>query len=120
MLGDEPALAVALRNLLDNAVKYSPGTAAVEVSCEAGDGALRVRVRDLGLGLSPEDLPVVFRRFTRGSAAERTGAPGTGRSNEVLDGPGAGDAAVFSVAGEQASSKPVSAASAPSARGRAM
>jgi len=78
VLGDEPALAVALRNLLDNAVKYSPGTEAVEVSCEAGERDVRIRVRDFGLGLSPEDQQVVFRRFTRGSAAERTGAPGTG------------------------------------------
>ncbi len=34
VLGDEPALAVALRNLLDNAVKYAPGTDVIEVSCE--------------------------------------------------------------------------------------
>ncbi len=78
ILADRPALAVALRNLLDNAVKYSPGTSAIDVSCEASGNTVSIRVRDFGLGLTPTERQDVFRRFTRGSAAERTGAPGTG------------------------------------------
>jgi len=60
----------ALANLVDNAVKYSPGTITVVVT------GRRVEVRDDGPGIAPSDQPHVFDRFYR-SAEART-EPGSG------------------------------------------
>jgi len=62
----------AVRNLVDNAVKYSPPGEPVEISL--ADGLLSVR--DHGPGISEEDRPHVFDRFYRG--AEARGRPGSG------------------------------------------
>jgi two-component system sensor histidine kinase MprB len=66
------ALERAIGNLLDNAAKWSPPGAEIEVS--VGDG--EVRVRDHGPGIAEEDLPYVFDRFYRARAAR--GLPGSG------------------------------------------
>jgi two-component system sensor histidine kinase MprB len=66
-------LARAVNNLLDNAVKWSPAGAAVEIDVEPG-GVLTVR--DHGPGIDPGDLPHVFERFYRARAAR--GLPGAG------------------------------------------
>jgi two-component system, OmpR family, sensor histidine kinase MprB len=62
----------AVNNLIDNAVKYSPPGAPVEIRL-AGS---RLSVRDHGPGISVEDLPHIFDRFYRG--AEARGRPGSG------------------------------------------
>jgi two-component system sensor histidine kinase MprB len=62
----------ALANLLDNAAKWSPPGASVEVA--VGDGS--VTVRDHGPGIDDADLPYVFDRFYRARSAR--GMPGSG------------------------------------------
>ena len=62
----------AIANLLDNAVKWGPPEGAVEVHVRSG----RLDVRDHGPGIAPADLPRVFDRFYRSSAAR--GLPGSG------------------------------------------
>jgi two-component system, OmpR family, sensor histidine kinase MprB len=62
----------AIGNLLDNAAKWSPPGAPVEVDVRDG----RVVVRDHGPGIADEDLPYVFDRFYRARAAR--GMPGSG------------------------------------------
>ena len=76
--GDRPALASAVWNLLDNAVKYSPSsrTVWVEVGDDAGRAALRVR--DEGLGIPKGEQAQVFAKFFRGEAARAQGIRGTG------------------------------------------
>ncbi len=73
-------LARLLTNLLDNAAKFSPPDAPVEVGLTAyGDGSgdgLELTVRDHGPGIAPEDLPYVFDRFYRAEAARAL--PGSG------------------------------------------
>jgi two-component system sensor histidine kinase MprB len=64
----------AVSNLLDNAVKWTPAGAAVEV--HAGGGA--VSVRDHGPGIADEDLPYVFDRFYRAQAARGLRGSGLG------------------------------------------
>jgi len=62
----------AVSNLIDNAVKYSPPGAPVEIRLRGEE----LTVRDHGPGISAEDLPYVFDRFYRG--AEARGRPGSG------------------------------------------
>ncbi len=67
----------AVNNLIDNAVKYSPAGAPVEIRLVGRDGnGAELTVRDHGPGIAVEDLPQVFDRFYRG--AEARGRPGSG------------------------------------------
>lgn len=62
----------AISNLVDNAIKFSSGTSAVEIHV----GSKRVEVRDHGPGISDEDKPHVFDRFYR--ATSTRSMPGSG------------------------------------------
>lgn len=70
--GRSARLERAIGNLLDNARKWSPPDAPIEVRVDAG----RVSVRDHGPGVPPEERSRVFGRFARGAAVE--GVPGSG------------------------------------------
>ena len=74
---DREALAQAVWNLLDNAVKYSGEHAAVHVEVEAGD-KVAIRVRDEGIGIPPSERKRILRKFVRGSSAKAYGVKGTG------------------------------------------
>jgi two-component system sensor histidine kinase MprB len=77
LLGDANALERAVLNLLDNAVKWSPPTATVEVRLVPTDrGTAVVDVADTGPGIAEADLPYIFERFYRSSAARTL--PGSG------------------------------------------
>jgi signal transduction histidine kinase len=69
--GHREALAAALRNLVENAIRATPEGGAVIVA--AGPGAT-LRVRDEGEGLSPERLAILVQRHSRADHASRTGA----------------------------------------------
>ena len=74
---DEGQIRLAVRNLLDNALKYTPEHGTVRVSIDAGTtGDAVVSVDDSGAGISPEDLPHIFDRFWR--ADRSRSAEGTG------------------------------------------
>ncbi|MGH9064562.1 MAG: sensor histidine kinase [Acidimicrobiales bacterium] len=74
--GDPARLGRAVTNLLDNAAKWGPPGAAVEVSVRAAQGWAEVEVRDHGPGIPPGDLPFVFERFYRAGGDRRL--PGSG------------------------------------------
>ena len=63
MVVDGQRLDQILRNLLENALKFSPGDEGVRVSAGARDGVLRLEVSDRGVGIAPDDLPLIFERF---------------------------------------------------------
>ncbi|MBC7437816.1 MAG: sensor histidine kinase N-terminal domain-containing protein [Bdellovibrionales bacterium] len=75
--GDAEALRMMLRNLLDNAVKYSPCPGQVDVDLqEDAQGAAVLAVEDSGPGIRPDERELVFDRFYRSpeAAAHATGS----------------------------------------------
>ena len=64
--GDGPRLHRALLNLLDNALRYSPEGATIEVGLRSSGDWWLIDVRDHGVGLSDEDRSHMFERFYRG------------------------------------------------------
>jgi len=71
---DPKWLRVVLRQLLTNAVRYSPAGAAVTVGVAAEPGGATIAVADRGVGIPPEDLPRVFDRFFTGANGQAFGA----------------------------------------------
>jgi len=82
VLGDRDALATLLRNLVDNAVRYTPGGGRVDVSVEDphGTGA-RLTVTDNGPGIPREERARVFDRFYRRAGAD---PPGSGLGLSIV------------------------------------
>ncbi len=78
--GSPEQLRMVIRNLLDNAIKYTPAGGVITVAAEAADGAVQVTVRDSGIGIPEEALPHIFDRFYRVDAARsrRQGGAGLG------------------------------------------
>jgi signal transduction histidine kinase len=66
------------RNLIHNAVKYSPPGSAVEVDARQVGDMVQIAVRDYGPGISEAAFPFVFERFQRSEQAIASGAPGLG------------------------------------------
>ncbi|MGH3104061.1 MAG: ATP-binding protein [Gaiellaceae bacterium] len=77
VVGDRDRLAQVVGNLLSNAIKYSPDGGVVAVIGERAGNAVRVRVRDEGLGVPDDQQPQIFTKFFRGDAAA-SGISGTG------------------------------------------
>jgi signal transduction histidine kinase len=70
---DRNRMRQVLANLLDNAVKYTPGGGRIDVAAFADDTGVRMTVADTGIGIPPEELPHIWDRLYRGdkSRAER-------------------------------------------------
>ena len=77
--GDGRRLAQVFRNLLDNAIKYSPTSSRVDVTASAdGRGHVVVRVADRGIGIPLADQEKIFQRFYRVDPSRSKSTPGTG------------------------------------------
>jgi two-component system, sensor histidine kinase len=63
--GDPVRLEQMIGNLLGNAIKYTPARGHIRVTAHADAGSVVVRVRDTGVGISPDYLPHVFDLFTQ-------------------------------------------------------
>jgi signal transduction histidine kinase len=75
---DREALRRAIRNLLENAVKYSPECRTIWVDGRVNHRKVAISVRDRGMGIDPREHRDVFQKFVRGSAAKKAGIKGTG------------------------------------------
>jgi signal transduction histidine kinase len=71
-----------MRNLIDNAIKYTQGSGTIMVSARSAGGEIEIRVTDTGIGIPAESLPHIFDRFYRVDAARsrKTGGAGLGLS----------------------------------------
>jgi two-component system sensor histidine kinase SenX3 len=79
VMGDEDLLVTALRNLLENAVAYSPDKTRVDVSTRRVSGnAVEISVSDQGIGIPERDLERIFERFYRVDPARSRATGGTG------------------------------------------
>jgi len=72
ILSDRRLVGMVLQNLLDNAVRYTPSGGEVFFEAETDEAGLLLRVKDTGIGISPEDQQRVFERFYQAEYA-RTG-----------------------------------------------
>jgi two-component system, OmpR family, sensor histidine kinase BaeS len=73
--GDPDRLRDIFRNLLENAIKYSPHGGGLEVTVRQSAERTQIDVRDRGIGIAQEHLPYIFDRFYR-AEDERTSAVG--------------------------------------------
>ena len=78
VFGNAEELRTAVANLLDNAVKYSGSKVDVEVRVETGEKSVVLEVRDSGVGIPPEELKRIFKRFYRVSNRSLAQVKGTG------------------------------------------
>ena len=76
--GDRDRLQQVLTNLIDNAVKFSPGGQEVKVSAYRENSRVRVDVIDRGPGVPREQQRLIFEKFGRATSPGSPGKPGTG------------------------------------------
>ncbi|GAB4221672.1 MAG: HAMP domain-containing sensor histidine kinase [Spirochaetales bacterium] len=77
---DPNRLRQVVGNLLDNALKYSPPDSSIHVEAQPEGSGIVLRVRDEGEGISPEELPHIWKRLYRGNRARRVPGIGLGLS----------------------------------------
>jgi len=77
--GDHDALRRVIRNLIDNAIKYTPSGGVITVSARETDNRIAVSVGDTGKGIPEADLPHVFEKFYRAASEDdQTGTAASG------------------------------------------
>lgn len=103
VLGMESHLVTALRNLLTNAINYSPRGTSVAVATRLANDVVEISVTDQGMGIPESELQRVFERFYRVDQARSrvTGGTGLGLSivKHVAENHG-GEVGVWSILGE--------------------
>ncbi|MBG6190518.1 two-component system sensor histidine kinase SenX3 [Arthrobacter sp. CAN_A212] len=82
--GDPDLLMTAFRNLIDNAIRYSPEGTRVGVGLRSRDGLAQISVTDQGIGITPEEQERVFERFYRIDAARSRQTGGTGLGLSIV------------------------------------
>jgi signal transduction histidine kinase len=76
--GDELQLHQAVRNLVTNAIKYTPDGGTITLSLEHETNMAKIKVQDTGYGIPAEDLPFIFDRFYRVQNKETRDIDGNG------------------------------------------
>ena len=78
VLADQERIGQVLRNLIENAAKYSPSGAPIELRAIAQGNRMRIEVADRGPGIPPHDLHRIFEKFGRGRDERGQQVPGVG------------------------------------------
>ena len=74
IIGDGDRLSQVFTNLVDNALKFTPEGGQVAVAAAEMDGSILVKVKDSGIGISPEDQKRIFERFYQVDKSRRGGS----------------------------------------------
>jgi len=80
VLGDDGQIEAALRNLLANAIAYSPAGSTVAVEARLAEPMVEIMVKDQGMGIPANDQDRIFERFYRVDPARSRVTGGTGRA----------------------------------------
>ena len=103
IVGDEYQLVMAIRNLLTNAITFSPASSRITVGAKLKDGVVEITVSDQGIGISLENQSRIFERFYRVDPARSRSTGGTGLGlaivKHVCENHG-GEVSVWSVPGQ--------------------
>jgi two-component system, OmpR family, sensor histidine kinase BaeS len=75
---DEDRMIQVLTNLLDNALKFTPSGGTITVAAWVEADAIQVCVSDTGVGIAPEELPLIFQQFYRGAESRPPETRGMG------------------------------------------
>jgi len=84
ILGDESQLEMAISNLIENAINYSPNKTNVVISLSNVAGLAEIKVKDQGIGISDENIERIFERFYRVDPARSRATGGTGLGLSIV------------------------------------
>jgi len=84
ILADSDLLEMAVMNLLQNAVKYSPAPAEINLTVQKEDDQIAIHVEDKGIGIPDADLPHIFDRFYTVDKARSRKFGGTGLGLSIV------------------------------------
>jgi signal transduction histidine kinase len=75
---DSDKIRMVLENLVSNAIKYTPMGGKIRVAVSAKGNEILIKVKDNGIGIAPDELSNMFKRFSRASNAIKINMAGTG------------------------------------------
>ena len=84
VLGDRDQLIMAIHNLIENAINYSPESTKVSISTKIEDRVVSILVADQGIGISESDQERIFERFYRVDPARSRQTGGTGLGLSIV------------------------------------
>jgi two-component system sensor histidine kinase SenX3 len=82
--GDQGQVTMAISNLIENAINYSPEGTRVAIALRVKDGLAEVSVTDQGIGIPEKDLERIFERFYRVDQARSRATGGTGLGLSIV------------------------------------
>lgn len=101
--GDPELLGTAVRNLVENAIRYSPEKTKVGISMAEKNGQIKISVKDQGPGIPEDEQDRIFERFYRVDPARSRQTGGTGLGLSIVKhvmGQHGGDISLWSIPGE--------------------
>ena len=84
VIGDRDQLIMAIHNLIENAINYSPERTKVSVSTDLSDGLIEIKVADQGIGIPESEQERIFERFYRVDPARSRETGGTGLGLSIV------------------------------------
>ena len=84
VLGDRDQLIMAVHNLIENAINYSPEATKVSISTNIENGIINISVTDQGIGISESEQERIFERFYRVDPARSRQTGGTGLGLSIV------------------------------------
>jgi PAS domain S-box-containing protein len=80
IIGDKKLLRLIFTNLISNAIKYSPHATPIDISIDQNDSLVKIKIRDEGIGIPPEEQKNLFEPFFRASNSGDVKGTGLGLS----------------------------------------